>query len=72
MNNDDVMHSGLAWMSLNCGVRASVLQLPVSPAALFHLSQQERQAGKSKVSCFKLDLMHCQNAFPYLTLASPG
>jgi len=46
-------------------VFAPVLQLPVSSAALFHLSQLERQAGKFKVSCFKLDLIHCQNAFQH-------
>ena len=42
---------------------APVLQLPVIPAALFSLFKRERQAGKSEVSCFKLDLMEYQNVF---------
>jgi len=46
-------------------VFAPVLQLPVRSAVLFHLSQLERQAGKFKVGCFKLDLICCQNAFQH-------
>ena len=42
---------------------APVLQLPVIPVSLFPLFKRERQAGKSEVSYFKLDLMQCQNIF---------
>ena len=52
---------------------APVLQLPVIPAALFSQFKRERQAGKSEVSCFKLDLMQCQNIFlVYLTWIQLG